>query len=761
MLKRPMCLISLAFVAIIYVVLHIMPPQEFVSTVEDGEHIEISGQVYQKECKNGKYSIYLKETVISEIVGETNQTYKTIVYINDSKEAQKIKYGAFVKVAGKLNYFGKAENEGQFDANIYYRVLGIDFSVNQATVVAMSEEYNIGREKLFVFRERMKEVYKKNLPEKEAGILQALILGDKGELSPEIKELYMRAGISHILSLSGLHIATAGLCILSLLRKCRVRLIVASIISVLLIIGYGLMTGLGTSTLRALIMFFLSVLAMCTGRAYDILSAVSLAAVLILIENPLYLYHTGFQLSFGAIMGIGLLYPCLTIIVPSKNKFLQTILLNSSIQLFTLPIVLWCFFSFPVYGIVVNLLIVPLVAVILVLGFIGGLIGSFLQPLSIVFLAPCKYILWFYEKVCYFSTNIPGSAWITGRPKMWAIVMFYSCLIIMMIVISKLHGRYKYVDLKQEKNKAKYKGERRRISLGFIIIMSIAIAMLTFKETEEIKITMLSVGQGECSVIHGSDIPTIMIDGGSTDVSEVAKYRIIPYLKANRLTTIECIFISHSDEDHINGVLELLQMPQSGIYVKKVVLPKISQQYRNNCYNELIQIAEERGIEVYVIEKGNIIPSGLIMFECLNPSLSRATEDINDNAMVLDMRYHEIDGDSFLSALFTGDISREIEEQILSEVQDCNILKVAHHGAKSSTCEKFLDTAEPEIALISAGKNNSYGHPHKETILRLQKCKNMKENQSIYITYNTGQIDITMEKGLLKIRSFILDSQIK
>ncbi len=625
----------------------------------------------------------------------------------------------------------------------------------------MSEEYNIVREKLFIFRERIKEVYKANLPEKEAGILQALILGDKGELSPEIKDLYMQAGISHILSLSGLHIATAGLCVLTLLRKCGFRLILASTCSVALILGYGLMTGLGTSTARALIMFFLSVLSMCTGRAYDILSAVSLSAVLILIENPLYLCHTGFQLSFGAIMGIGLLYPCLMTIVPSRNKFFQTVLLNISIQLVTLPIVLWCFFSFPVYGIAVNLLIVPLVAVILALGFLGGLAGIFLETIGIAFLIPCKYILWFYEKVCYFSTKVPGSTWITGRPKKWTIMIYYMVLIVMIIVISKLHERYKYIDLKQEKNRAKYKNERRCIGFVFIIITSITIAMLTYREKEEIKITMLSVGQGECSIIHGKCVPTIMIDGGSSDVSEVAKYRIIPYLKANKLTSIDCIFISHSDEDHINGVLELLQTPQSGIYVKQLVLPKIVLKYSNDHYKEIVQIAEARGIEVYVIEEGNRISSGSIMFECLNPSLNRSTEDINDNSIVLHMLYQQADEKISLRALFTGDISSEVEKEILAEVKDCNILKVAHHGSKSATCKNFLDAVNPEIALISAGKNNSYGHPHDETILRLQKCRNMKENQSIYITYNTGQIDITMEEGLLKIRSFILDSQIK
>ena len=210
MLKRPMCLISLAFTIVIYLVLCIVPPPEFKAAV-DGQSIHISGQVYQKEFKNGKQILYLEHVIIQKSSQETSQStsqdthqpYKAIVYLEEKQAAPSVKMGSAVALSGKLRLFSCAENDGQFDAYRYYQTLGIDFSVHAASISAIGEEYSEWRELLHQFREKMKAVYHKFLPEQEAGVLQALILGDKSELSAEIKDLYMQAGIAHILSLSG------------------------------------------------------------------------------------------------------------------------------------------------------------------------------------------------------------------------------------------------------------------------------------------------------------------------------------------------------------------------------------------------------------------------------------------------------------------------------------------------------------------------------------------------------------------------------
>ncbi len=215
MLKRPMCLISLAFILVIYLVLHIKPPPDFEAAALDRHDIHISGQVYQKECKSNQQIIYLKQVILqndnqaaNQVVNQVSnqavtQPYRAIIYLKDERNTSEVKMGSDISVYGKLRLFSPAENEGQFDALNYYKTLGIDFSVQSARITAAGEDYNAWREWLHQLRERMKEVYRTFLPEKEAGILQALILGDKSDLSADIKELYMQAGISHILSLSG------------------------------------------------------------------------------------------------------------------------------------------------------------------------------------------------------------------------------------------------------------------------------------------------------------------------------------------------------------------------------------------------------------------------------------------------------------------------------------------------------------------------------------------------------------------------------
>ena len=765
MLKRPMCLISLAFTIVIYLVLCIVPPPGFKAAV-DGQSIHISGQVYQKEFKNGKQILYLEHVIIQKSSQETSQStsqdthqpYKAIVYLEEKQAAPSVKMGSAVALSGKLRLFSCAENDGQFDAYRYYQTLGIDFSVHAASISAIGEEYSEWRELLHQFREKMKAVYHKFLPEQEAGVLQALILGDKSELSAEIKDLYMQAGIAHILSLSGLHIATAGMCILALLRRLNLKILPAGIISAILMVNFGMMTGMGTSTFRALVMFLLGVLALCTGRTYDILSALSVAAVLILLENPLYLYHSGFQLSFGAILGIGLVYPCLSFLIPKlwmKKKLVQTIAVSLSIQIATLPIVLYSFFQFSAYGILTNLIVVPLMTFVLALGFLGGLIGMISDLLGGLLLLPCRYILLLYEWLSGLSTAIPGSVWIAGKPDLWKIGLYYVLLFGLVIVLSRLRDKYKY-----ETWHRTHAIVTRIVCSG---VMLTAIIFLVYRSKGEFTLTMLSVGQGECTVICGNEIPTIMIDGGSTDVSEVGKYRIITYLKANALSNIDIVFISHTDNDHISGILEILQAPKSGIHIKQLVLPAIGQELQNEAYAELISSARSAGTQVYSmgagevyrvgssgtgttgsgvdVDTGSIVVAaedcgtgdacaGDITITCLHPVHvsdaeteidseieidSEHAEDMNESSMVLLVNYVNLD------VLFTGDISSSVEAKLQQTVKDCDVLKIAHHGSRFSTSSSFLKATQPEIALISSGKHNSYGHPHEEVLERLKE----------------------------------------
>ena len=504
------------------------------------------------------------------------------------------------------------------------------------------------------------------------------------------------------------------------------RLIPASVISAFLILQYGVMTGLQTSTFRALVMFLLCVAAMCIGRTYDLLSAMSIAAILLLLENPLYLYDVGFLLSFGAVMGIGLVYPCLIYLIPKRmrrNKIVQALLISLSVQLATFPVVLSSFYQISTCGVLLNLVIVPLMTLVLVFGILGGLLGT-VELFGVLLLTPCKWILAFYEWISFQAVRVPGSVWITGKPDWWRCVVYYVGLIVMLTVLTTIKQRYKY-------QKCSY---MKAVRLTAVCVMLTISIILVCRNEEEFAITMLSVGQGECIVLHGENIPTTIIDGGSTDVKDVGKYRVIPYLKSNRLQRIDTVFISHTDTDHISGILEILQTPESGIHIDRIILPEVRSDLIDENRVALVGAAGVVGTKVYTMGAGDVFQLEVqgrrleshssqeqnsqgqqLEFTCLHPYKDAETGDVNENSMVLLMNYVN------LSMLFTGDISSTVEQELLGDVPNCDILKVPHHGSQYSSRTAFLEAVNPELSLISAGRDNSYGHPHQETLERLKQ----------------------------------------
>lgn len=553
------------------------------------------------------------------------------------------------------------------------------------------------------------------------------------------------------------------MCLLALLRRLRLGLLPAGIISTFFIIQYGVMTGLQTSTFRALVMFLLGVAALCIGRTYDMLSAMSLAAILLLLENPLYLYHTGFLLSFGAIMGIGLVNPCILYLIPKayrRNKVVQSVCVSLSVQLATLPVILNSYYQVSVCGILLNLIVVPLMTFVLALGIVGGVAGLWFELPGFLLLLPCRWILVLYEWMSELATKVPGSVWITGKPEMWQAVVYYILLFAFLVVMSCIRTKYKY----------KKCDCIRQLRICGIIVMSTITILLTSRWEEPFTVTMLSVGQGECTVIHGRDIPTVMIDGGSTDVQEVGKYRMLPYLKANRLHRIDTAFISHTDTDHIRGVLEILQTPESGVHINRLILPAISTEQQNEHYQELVTAATAAGTKVYTMgvgekvgvsnagQKSELLSVGWftgqasgakpLEFVCLHPQPEAFSGDINENSMVLLMSYVNF------KMLFTGDISSSTEAYLLEELSDCDILKTPHHGSRFSSSEAFLQTVNPELALISAGRNNSYGHPHQETLDRMQA-----QGIRYLRTDQCGAIEVSIDEDKARIKTFLVQDE--
>ncbi len=334
-MRRPLCALALAVTAVMYLVLRFLPPALPDYAEFDGSTVRLQGRVLSKEyrvSKNGVISLLITLGNIHCPSGPSTKNH-VLVRVPVSENDNKTEYeghmshiprefpeapeddltpiGALICVTGKVRAFETARNPGEFDARLYYRTLGCDYSISGARVTAVNGKRSVIGDTLYRLRRAMAGVFDRCLSQEDASVMKALLLGEKGWLDQETKDLYRRSGIIHILAVSGLHISLVGLGITGLLRqihapKCLQRLLAPLVVSI-----YCLMAGPGPSSVRALIMYLTGALGYRIGRTPDFLTSLSLAEIFLLLRQPLFLYHTGFLFSFAAALSIGALMPVL------------------------------------------------------------------------------------------------------------------------------------------------------------------------------------------------------------------------------------------------------------------------------------------------------------------------------------------------------------------------------------------------------------------------------------------------------------------
>jgi competence protein ComEC len=560
-----------------------------------------------------------------------------------------------------------------------------------------------------------------------------MLLGEKGTLDKDIKSLYQQNGIIHILAISGLHLSVIGMGLYRLLRKIRCPVTASILLSISVMYCYGTMTGMGSSMTRAYVMFVLHLCATLAGRTYDIYTALIIAALSILLKQPLYLRNSGFLFSFGAVCGIGLFLPAVEDNFFLNGKTLagkteRLVLSGAAISVSTLPVYLCFYYEFPPYSILLNLVVIPCMTFVLAGGLLTLLAAAFSLSLGVIAAFPSRLILAFYEKLCDFCVQMPGHSFIAGCPEIWQVVAFLAILTGLVL------------------------WERGIPKLLFWQCVLCALCLLTVKMPYGLEITMLDVGQGDSIYLSEDNGMHVLIDGGSSSKSDVETYQILPFLKYRGAGYLDAVFVTHPDSDHENGICAWLEnYEESGIGIGMLVLPAVEEGSRNEDYQELEALAAQAGVPVHHISAGESIRRGKVMLTCMNPEKDWTGEDTNACSIVLRLTYGEF------AALFTGDLEEEGEEQVLHRITEENIapvtlLKVAHHGSKYSTSEEFLRALSPKIALISAGKNNSYGHPHTETLEKLEENRT-----TIFVTSESGAITVYTDGKKVRAERFAVE----
>lgn len=713
MKRRPVCLVCLFLMLCLYVtdlvgisMINGNPlPVSVQKYISEHPKLTVSGEVQECQAEEYSLSVYLKQVCLT--VGSEQIPIENIkVYLN--KEEQ-IRIGMFLRVCGKLEEIPGPRNPGEFDSKQYYACRKIYYQMKDGEVCDKSTGYSYFGQFLQEIRQKAETILDEAAGA-YAGIFQAMILGERGNLDAETKMQYQMAGIMHILAISGLHISFVGMGFFRLLKKAGAGNGVAGAVSAFLIYAYGIVTGGSVSAMRAVGMFLVLVGAGIAGRSYDLLSAMALSAIVLLLDAPAYLYNVSFLLSFGAVIGIGALTPEICSLLNLKKRTAKSLAGSVIVWLITLPIALHAYGEVSLAGVILNLLVLPTSGIVLASGIFALPVGIFVIEIAKRVVFPGKCVLFLYEKLCEVVGWIPHSTWIAGSPQLWQCAVYYVMLGVAFTGV---------------------KWGKKAASVALVIF---AVVFLGYHSRNGLAITCLDIGQGDCCVLKMPGGENFLIDGGSSNKKNTAVYQILPYLKNQGIAILDGIFVSHTDQDHISGIEELLELcaqKLTTVRVKNLILPDWDT--TGGEYEKLKMLAEQTGIRVQTVREGNLLKTKEAQIEILAPENGADGSDTNEDGMVMKVHFGKFRG------LFTGDIGAETEKKLLDLMEDVDFLKVAHHGSKYSTCQRFLDAVSPEIAVISCSAKNTYGHPSADTIKKLEDCG--------------AQVEYTMKNGAITVRT--------
>lgn len=657
---------------------------------------------------------------------------------------------------GTLFPMEPATNPGQFDFAAYYRARGITHRMYADSVTVTEHGTDFVSDVIFRFRTYCGELLTGALPPKSAGFLRAVLFGDRQGLDEDMYEQYRRNGIAHILAISGLHAAVLGLSLHRLLRKRGFGFLSSGLVSGIFLILYSLLTGSGTGVVRATVMLILSFLASCLGRTYDLRSAACLAATGLLLASPHELFQCGFQLSFLAVLAIG--GPAETLLkawFPDRRKARGTaaeaLAVSLSVTLVTMPVIAYWFFSVPVYGFLLNLLVIPLMNSILWAGLTAlallmaaaegpaGALSGMLRFAARTAGGIVERLLELYSLLCTAAERLPCTKILTGRPRPAQILLY--CAVLAggyWLALRFLRGKDRFTiralrgDTEGGRRDAPGAGEEHggarkaeggslRAGRARAILAGagcIVLALLSLRPVRPAvpEIWFLDTGQGDAIVILYRDT-CVTIDGGSTSNTSAGEYILRPFLESRAVRTVDTAFVTHADADHMNGVQYLLA-EDDACEIRNLVLPAPAAGAEK--YDALREAAAARGTAVRYMAAGDRDGA----FLCLSPAADLFTDDVNDHSLVLLFSFGDF------RAVFTGDAGAAREAEIVSraerdpclvaELRGADLLKAGHHGSETSTSEAFLRLLSPRTAVISCGRRNRYGHPHAETLQRLR-----------------------------------------
>ena len=518
--------------------------------------------------------------------------------------------------------------------------------------------------------------------------IKAFVLGKKDDI--DIMEDYRKLGISHLFSVSGMH-ASLFLCVLNFLLK-KVKLKNIFIFMFLLLLNF--LTGFTESLLRCTLFIVLSFINKKYYLKLKNIHILILTLIILLFYRPYFIYSIGFCFSFIITFYIILFSKY----IKNNNYFVKLFKVSLICFLSSISLIIYSFYNINLLTILFNMIFVPIISL-------------FIFPLSIItFLIPqLDNIYLFLINILEYFINILSSidvfCVVVSKPNIFILILYYLFL---------------YLSIKINK----------KFIIVFVLIFILNLNSKYF--IRNTSVTFLDVNQGDSAVIILPKGKTILIDTGGRyfSNSSIIKTKLMPFLNSKGINNINVTVLTHGDYDHMGEAVNLV----NNFKVNKVIFNCGSY---NDLEKELIKVLDKKKIKYYsCIKELNVDKNKLYFLQ------TKEYDNENDNSNVI---YTELNGYKFL---FMGDASVITEKEILSKynLPDIDVLKVGHHGSKTSSSKEFINEINPKYSIISVGKNNRYGHPNKEVLETINESK-------IYRTDIDGSIMFKIKNNKLKIET--------
>ena len=692
-----------------------------------GEKIKAVGivkEVVSKEKEYEKYILKIDKAKYNDDVYTIDEKLILAIYENTD-----IELGDQILTDIEIKEPNINTNPLLFNYKLYLESKNIfaTSSTKAANIKILSKDNLSHFERLSIkTRTKISIVLDKSLSKDNSNIIKSIILGDDSFLSEDYVSNFRKLGLSHILAVSGLHIGIIFAFLIYILDLLKVHRKFSMIIAMAIIWTYACLIGLPASVLRASIMFSFLTIGKLSYKRYDSLNILSFAGLTLLIFRPSWIFSVGFQLSFIATFTILIFLPYINKIVNIKNKKIKTALtVVLTAQIGVLPISIYYFNEFQTLSLLSNLILAPILTMGIVLGFLIILASFISIKLSIIIGFIGNIVLNISNTITNILVKFTSlNIWIKS-PSYIEIVFYYISVFILLRII----------DIR--------KMEKRLQSCLYVnFLISIIISLFMQLNQEEITLEFIDVGQGDACLVRLRDKNILIDTGGSIFGNfDIGENILLPYLRKTGVKTLDAVFLSHFHADHVKGLLPLF----GNINIENIFIGYESSE--NPLYEEIIKSSKERNITLNLVTiKNRLKLDQTSSIEVLHPPRDiRRYDGENDKSLVFILNIYD------RKVLFTGDIEEKSEDYIVnnSDKRKVDIIKVPHHGSKTSSKQELIEHFNPKVAIIQLGKNN-FGHPSEDVLKRYSDNKTKVLRNDI-----SGLIKVEVTKEKMSFESYL------